>query len=80
MVEGLLNLQKLVLELYVIDIVLDSKGGEKIIDVLFQKWVQVFHQGFQKKERENQMTFVFFKCLKPWQIMIHSCRYVNIPS
>ena len=62
------------------DIVLDSKGGKKIIDVLFQKWVQAFHQGFQTKEKENQMTFIFSSVWKPWQIMIHSCRYVNIPS
>ena len=57
----------------VCDIVLDSKGGKKIIDVLFQKWVQVFHQGFQTKERENQMTFSFFQVFenpdKSWYIV-----------
>lgn len=65
----------------VCDIVLDSKGGKKLLMYYFKKYECKCFIRVSKQKKEKTKWLLFFSSVwKPWQIMIHSCRYVNIPS
>lgn len=65
----------------VCDIVLDSKGGKKNYWCTISKNMSVsVSSGFPNKRKKTKWLLFFSSVWKPWQIMIHSCRYVNIPS